>query len=163
MPLMTVHFLLRWIDLKDCCAPSVVFKPFVLTNVKAHFSSLVRGLVLTTSWIACAVVFVCSVMLKSWDGFESKEFSPCGFTSWNKLGKLCCGEKRAMSGLSRTGDSALTLMLRKGFSFGEGEICGSCFIYAEWIIEVMMISFSSFFLSFSYLNIWKNNHKHYLP
>lgn len=46
----------------DCCAPSVVFKPFA--NVKAHFSSVDRGLALTTSCIACAVVFVCSAILK---------------------------------------------------------------------------------------------------
>lgn len=97
--------------------PPFILKPFVLMNVKAHFSSAVRRLAATTSPIAHAFV-LCDIEKLRW--IWIKRVFPCGFTPWNEVGKLRRGEKRRFSSV-RTGESALALTLRKGFSFGEGE------------------------------------------
>lgn len=54
----------------DCCVPSFIFTALALMIVNAHFSSTAGGSALEDR---SAVVFVRSAILKSWDGFESKE------------------------------------------------------------------------------------------
>lgn len=76
----------------------------------------------------CAVVSVCSVTLRKVGMDENRKSFP-RVASHHEINLESFAVKRNGE---RCQDSAeLTLMLHKGFSFGEGEICGSCFIYAE--------------------------------